>query len=156
MAKILFIARALLALSLVAASATLAQADSTVSAETKAELDAAQTELDEAFAASDATRIRAMMMPDHAAVLPYLPIESTIDEEIVSLGSINYAFTGQANRQLFALADDIVLITQEKFYDGTANGKPLPAKVLVSAIWIKQDGKWLQRYYQETDATVHD
>ncbi|MDA4847453.1 nuclear transport factor 2 family protein [Hoeflea poritis] len=155
MAKILFIARALLAAAMLLAAAAPGLAQSTVSAETKAELDAAQTELDKAFATSDPAMIRAMMMPDHVAVLPYLPIESSIDEEIVSLGSVNYAFTGQANRKMFALADDVVLITQEKFYDGTAHGKPLPAKVLVSAIWMKRDGKWLQRYYQETDATLH-
>ena len=156
MAKILFIARALLALSLLLAAVTLGHAQSTVSDETKAELNAAQTELDKAFADADTTQIRAMMMPNHVAVLPYLPIESSIDDELANLGAINYAFTGQKNRQMFALADDVVLITQEKFYDGTAYGKPMPAKVLVSAIWMKRDGKWLQRYYQETDATLHD
>ena len=153
MAKIVFIARTLLAACMLLAAAAPGLAESAVSAETEAELDAAQTELDKAFAAADPAKIRAMMMPDHVAVLPYLPIESDVDEEIVTLGSINYAFTGQENRQMFALADDVVLITQEKFYDGTAFGKPLPARVLVSAIWMRSDGKWRQRYYQETDAT---
>ncbi|MEM6464280.1 MAG: nuclear transport factor 2 family protein [Pseudomonadota bacterium] len=153
MANILFIARTLFAACFVFSAAAFAHAQSTVSPETEAELAAAQTELDKAFAAADTAKIRAMMMPDHVAVLPYLPIEADIDDEIASLSAVTYAFTGQENRQMFTLSDNVVLITQEKFYDGTFDGKPMPARVLVAAIWIKSDGKWLQRYYQETDAT---
>ncbi len=33
---------------------------------------------------------------------------------------------------------------------GTYKGKPLPAKVYVTEIWVKRDGRWLQCLYQET------
>jgi len=33
---------------------------------------------------------------------------------------------------------------------GRFQGKPLPPNLLVSAVWVKTDGKWLELHYQET------
>lgn len=114
----------------------------------------AQAQLDDAFAQGDPAAIRAMMTPDHVAVTPFNPTEADLDTQMANLAKADYAFTSLENQQTFQLADNVVLVTQEKLYDGTYDGRPLPSKVLVSAIWVEVDGNWLQRYYQETAVTA--
>lgn len=121
------------------------------SSETKNEIAAAQSQLDAAFASADPDEIRQMVTPDHLAVTPYYPGPTSIDGQIESLAITNFDFLGEENRQVFELSDTVVLITQEKLYTGSYDGVPLPPRVEVSAIWVEVDGRWLQRYYQETE-----
>ena len=48
------------------------------------------------------------------------------------------------------LGPDAALVTTEQSYRGTYKGNPLPGRVFVSEVWVRVDGKWLQKFYQET------
>jgi hypothetical protein len=45
-------------------------------------------------------------------------------------------------------------ITYENSFKGTFDGKELPKRVFVSEIWLKQKGKWLQQFYQDTPIAI--
>jgi len=51
-----------------------------------------------------------------------------------------------------ALAADSGLITYRMAETGTSHGKEFAAKVYVSALWLKRDGRWLCVFSQETAA----
>lgn len=121
-----------------------------VSPEIESEIAAAQSRLDTAFANADPDEIREMVTSDHVAVTPYYPGPTSIDGQIAALAGTEFDFLGEENRQIFELSDSVVLITQEKLYTGSRGGVPMPSRVAVAAIWVQIDGKWLQRYYQET------
>ena len=51
-----------------------------------------------------------------------------------------------------ALATDSGLIAYRMAETGTSHGKEFAAKVYVSALWLKRDGRWLCVFSQETAA----
>ena len=48
------------------------------------------------------------------------------------------------------LGPDAALVTGEQTYRGTFQGNPLPQRVFLSEVWVRVDGQWLQKFYQET------
>jgi hypothetical protein len=48
------------------------------------------------------------------------------------------------------LGTDTALVTYEESYSGTFEGEALPSRVFISQIWVKRDGAWRQRFFQET------
>lgn len=74
----------------------------------------------------------------------------TIAEQMESLEQYKARLFDVTDEQVVLLGDDAALVTFEKSYDGTFAGKPLPKRVFVSALWSKEDGRWLQAFYQET------
>ena len=126
------------------------------SAAIESEIAAAQTRLDDAFAKGDPTEIRSLVTPDHVAVTAFNPVEAPISDQIANLPKSDLSFQGDENRKVFQISENVVLVTQEKLYTGTFDGRPLPPRVLVSAIWVNEGGTWLQRYYQETAVTTQN
>lgn len=51
---------------------------------------------------------------------------------------------------LYRLGRDAVAVSYQAKQDATCDGKKLPPKVLATSIYIHQQGKWMQRHYQET------
>jgi len=48
------------------------------------------------------------------------------------------------------LGDGAALVNFENSLAGSWQGKPFPQRIYVTEIWLKRDGKWRQRLYQET------
>ena len=130
-----------------AAHAAVAVADD---AATVGEIKRAAKMLDEAYAKQDVALIKTMVTSDHQAATAYYGRLVTTAEQIATLDKYQARLFDVSPEEVDLLGNDAALVTFEKSYDGTFEGKPLPKRVFVSAVWEKKDGKWLQRLYQET------
>lgn len=110
----------------------------------------AQIKLDRAFATPDWATVDSLMTEDHAAVAPYLDGITDLQKAKADIVEADFTTRDIGVPAATLLSETVVMVTQEKLYDGTFNNHPLPPRVLFSAIWVNVDGKWLQRYYQET------
>ncbi len=138
---------AIAAIIVFAVSAPLAVADE---AQDIAAIGAAKSMLDAAFAGQDAAALKAMMTPDHVAVAFSYKGPQTLDEEIASLPALKIETYDSTEPRIKMLGSDAALVTQENSYRGTFKGNPLPQRVFSSEVWVRSDGKWLQKFYQET------
>jgi uncharacterized protein (TIGR02246 family) len=50
------------------------------------------------------------------------------------------------------LAPDVILLSYSAKQDGTCAGEALKSSIRSTAIYVRQNGQWLERYYQETPA----
>jgi ketosteroid isomerase-like protein len=123
------------------------QADDT---ETVTAVNASSNALDDAFAARDLAAIRALMTPDHISVTPYYDGPQTVDDQITSLGELDYGEIILEGPTVVLLADDVALRTFTADLDGSFKGEPLPARAFVNETLIKLDGKWIERFFQIT------
>lgn len=114
------------------------------------EIKAAKTTLDDAFARRDAATIEKMVTADHVATTTYYGRPFTTADELATLAEFDARYFDFTDLEVTMLAPDSAMITFENSYDGTFEGRPLPERVFVTEIWLKQDGQWLQRLYQET------
>ena len=48
------------------------------------------------------------------------------------------------------LGPDAAQATYEQSYRGTFKDNPLPGRVFISEIWVRDGGAWRQKFYQET------
>ena len=48
------------------------------------------------------------------------------------------------------LGSDAAAITFTAKNEGAFKGRPLPSPVFVTSLYVKRDGKWLERLYQTT------
>jgi len=56
------------------------------------------------------------------------------------------------NFKFVVLDKDSVLLTYTAMQDGVCNGKPIPANVRASVVYVKRGSKWLEALYMETPA----
>lgn len=110
----------------------------------------AQTRLDKAFADEDEAVLRSMMLPDHIAILPYADGPLSLKEQLAATSTSSYEFLGQSNQSFDVVSDTLVLVTSDKTYKGSYADHPMPPKVFSLSIWVKSDGAWMEKYYQET------
>jgi hypothetical protein len=115
-----------------------------------AAINAGMAALDDAFDTGDADKIRAMMTPDHRAVVFVYKGPQTMDEQIASLPDLDMEIYDAIPPTVTLLGPDAALVTSEQSYRGTFQGNPLPGRVFASEVWVRVDGKWLQKFYQET------
>jgi len=54
------------------------------------------------------------------------------------------------NFKFVTLDKDAVLMTYTAKQDGVCSGKPIPANVRASVVYVKRGGKWLEALYMET------
>lgn len=124
-------------------------------AETIADIKAAMMEVGKAYSDHDVATIKRMTTSDHFAVARQFRKPLTVTEQIDTLSGYKrepFDFTDMAVR---LLGDAAAFVTYENSYkEGDGNdGKPLPPRVFVSQVWLKQDGAWRQLSYQETPIT---
>ena len=110
----------------------------------------AQIRLDRAFVQQDSATIMAMVTPDQVAITPYLRKPVPIAGQIETLAEFKARLFDITPAVVDLIGEDAALLTFEKSYEGTFEGRPLPARVYVSSLWTKESGTWLQRLYQET------
>jgi uncharacterized protein (TIGR02246 family) len=121
----------------------------TARADDAAEVKAALTKLNAAFAADDADAVRGLMTADHVAVTPYAG-RQTLDEQIKALPDGKFTVYETGPMTVRPLADGVALVTYSLTQKGTFRGKAVPPKAYSSAVWVKRDGQWREAYYQET------
>jgi ketosteroid isomerase-like protein len=119
-------------------------------AKTIAAVNASSNALDDAFAARDVDKIRSLMTADHVTVTPYYDGPQSVDDQIASLPKLDYGETIIGETSVVLLAPDVALRTFVADLKGTFMGKPLPARAFVNETLIRQDGKWIERFFQIT------
>lgn len=139
---------AVLSLMIVAASG-LSEARG-ADAETIAAVNASSNALDQAFGDRDVAAIKALMTPDHVTVTPYYDGPQSVDDQIASLGELDYGQTIVGEPSVALLAPDVALRTFIADLKGSFKGKPLPARAFVNETLVKRDGKWIERFFQIT------
>ena len=122
-------------------------------AETIAAINASSNALDQAFADRDVASIKALMTPDHVTVTPYYDGPQSVDDQIASLGELDYGQTIVGEPSVALLAPDAALRTFIADLKGSFKGKPLPARAFVNETLVKRDGKWIERFFQITTLT---
>ncbi len=115
-----------------------------------AEIKAAMFKLNDAFAAQDVNTIESMVTPDHLGVSSYYGRPLDTEEQIATIGDFKAEYFDFTDPVVTVLGPNAAQITFENSFRGTFEDKPLPPRVFVSEIWLKQDGKWRQQLYQET------
>ena len=115
-----------------------------------AEIKAAMYKLNDAFAAQDVNTIESMVTADHLGVSSYYGRPLDTEEQIDTIGDFKAEYFDFTDPVVTVLGPNAAQITFENSFKGTFEDKPLPPRVFVSEIWLKQDGKWLQQLYQET------
>jgi ketosteroid isomerase-like protein len=114
------------------------------------EVEKALAELNEAFAKQDRDAIRRLMTDDHVAVTGYYAGPQTRDEQLKSLGDLKLTEYKVGKLKVAPLGKEAVLVTYPLSLKGTFRGKAVPARNFASAVWVRQGGRWLERFYQET------
>ncbi len=119
-------------------------------AETIAAVNAAAEALDKAFEQQDAKAIAALMTPDHVAVTPYYDGPQSTAEQIASLPDLAYAQENLDEPKVTLLGADAAIRTFSAELKGTYKGRPIPSPAFVTALMVRKDGKWLEKFYQVT------
>jgi hypothetical protein len=115
-----------------------------------AEVNQAAAALDQAFERQDAEAIKKLMTSDHVAVTPYYAGAQNVDEQIASLAELEFAQEIAGEAHVALLGDDAALRTFKAKQKGSFQGRPLPRHVFVTQLMVKQNGAWLERFYQVT------
>ncbi len=115
-----------------------------------ADLKAARAKLEAAFVNQDADTIRSLMTPDHIAATHVFGGAIGLDEQIAALADLKVTFADISEPQITMFGSEDAYVTYEESLHGTFRGEPLPDRVFASEVWVKMDGKWLEKVYQET------
>ncbi len=95
------------------------------------------------------------MTPDHVAIAPVYGGSATVEEQFALFPDFSYSAYRLSTEPSVAFLDPQTAITSYQVsLKGTFRGNPLPSPVFITEIWVKQDGKWLQRLYQETPTNI--
>ena len=117
---------------------------------TVAAINAASAALDDAFERQSAEDIKRMMTADHIAVTPYYETPQTVAQQLASLPELKYKQTNTGEAKVVVLGPDAGMRTFTARLDGTYRGKTIPADVFVTSIMVREDGQWLEKFYQVT------
>lgn len=113
-------------------------------------IDNAVGELDAAFEAQDAKAVKALMTADHLSVTPYYGAPQSVDEVLASLPDLEYEQTDLSGPKVVLLECDTAMRTLTAKVEGTFKGEPFSDKVFITSILVREDGKWLEQFYQVT------
>jgi hypothetical protein len=69
---------------------------------------------------------------------------------VTNVGGFRLTDYTMSDIHFLALSKDSGLVSYRMVESGTSHGHDFTAKVLVSSIWTKRDGKWLCTFSQET------
>ena len=114
------------------------------------ELKAARAALQTAFETQDADALLSLMTPDHIAATAVFGGVVTRDDQVALLTDLKVTFSDTTDPAITLIGTDGAYVTYEESLKGTFRGEPLPSRVFASEVWVKRDGKWLERAYQET------
>lgn len=113
-------------------------------------VDNAVGELDAAFEAQDAKAVKALMTADHISVTPYYGTPQSVDDVLASLTDLKYEQTDLSEPKVVLLECDLAMRTLTAKVEGTFKGESFSDKVFITSILVREDGKWLEQFYQVT------
>jgi hypothetical protein len=132
---------------LIALAACAARADDAQSIDA---INQAAVALDTAFEKDDVGAVKQLMTPDHIAVTPYYDGPQSVADQAASLPDLQYGQTIVGDVSVTMLGPDTALRSFTAELKGSLKGRPLPPRVFVGEVWVKQDGAWVERFYQVT------
>ena len=106
--------------------------------------------LNEAFEKGDTQALNNLMTDDKLAITPYYDGPQNKEQQINSLADFKFTGFSPGKRTTTKVSKDVLLITYPLTQTGTFKGRPLPARVHVSSLWVNRDGTWKEALYQET------
>lgn len=115
-----------------------------------------RTALGKAYETGNADAIRGLMTPDQRSVTFVYDGPQTVDEQVATMKDLKVEVYDAIPPTVEMLGPDAALVTTEQSYRGTYKGNPLPGRVFVSEVWVRDDGTWLQKFYQETIIEVEE
>ncbi|MCP4381581.1 MAG: nuclear transport factor 2 family protein [Hyphomicrobiales bacterium] len=118
--------------------------------ETVAAVRAAAEALDRAFEDQDPDAILSLVTEDHVAVTPYYRAPYTNEQSLSTLSELDFTITASDPVAITVLDPNSAIVVQTKTYDGTYREAPIPSHVYATGLWVKRDGNWLEKHYQET------
>ena len=119
-------------------------------AETIAAINKAASALDQAFEKDDVGSVKSLMTSDHVAVTPYYDGPQSVADQAASLPDLKYGQTILGDVSVAMLGSDAALRSFSAELKGSFKGRPLPNRVFVSSVWVKQDDAWVEKFYQVT------
>jgi ketosteroid isomerase-like protein len=119
-------------------------------AEPAKDVEKALRALNDAFKNSDLAAIGRLMTDNHVAVTPYYGGPLSKAEQLKVQPDFKLTEYGMGDVKITFLSKDVALVSYPLTLKGTFKGKAVPTKNFASAIWVQQDGKWREAYYQET------
>ncbi|MEM7193045.1 MAG: nuclear transport factor 2 family protein [Pseudomonadota bacterium] len=108
------------------------------------------SQLDEAFETGDADTIKKYMTPDHVSVTPMAAGPQSFEDLIATLPDLKMKQTNLSEPTVVFLGPETAMRTVTAKLEGAFKGKAFDTKVFATAILVKKDGKWLERFYQAT------
>jgi len=119
-------------------------------AESIAEVKAAVAAIEQAFADQDLPTIERMFTSDHISIATRYGGPVLLPEQFATVDRLKRTTFDVTPYHVRMIGDDAAMVTYEQSYDGTYDGEPLPPRVVVSQIWLMEEGAWKQLLYQET------
>lgn len=139
---------ALCVAALLTMAASTARADDATTADA---VKAVFNALNDAFARNDSDAVKLKMTADHVAVTAYYGAPLSVAEQIASLPDFaNFNETPLSKVTVTPLGSDAAAITFTAKDEGTFKGQPLPSPVYVTALYVRHNGQWLEKFYQTT------
>jgi len=121
-----------------------------------AAIEAQRSALGKAYEDGNGDAVRALLTPDQRSVAFVYDGPLTVDEQMAVLKDLDVEVYDMIPPTVEMLGADTALVTYEQSYRGTFKGNPLPGRVFIGEVWVKVDGKWLQKFYQETIIEVEN
>lgn len=140
-----------IAASTVAVLALLAMPAIPALADEMADLRAARAALEKAFVDQDADAILSLMTPDHIAVTPTFGRVVDRESQAAAVSDLKVTFHDISEPQITIFGGEGAYVSYEETLKGSFRGEPLPGRVFATELWVKSDGKWLEKAYQETE-----
>ena len=106
--------------------------------------------LNDAFEKGDSASVKKLMTDDHIAVTPYYGGPVKRAEQLSSLPHLKLTEYTAGAVQVHLLGRDIALVSYPLTMKGTFRGQDVPRRSFASAVWVRREGRWLERFYQET------
>ena len=120
-----------------------------IRADTADEVKGAVRDIQAAFNKGDVNTLKGLMTEDHVSILTYARISSAA-ELLKGLGDFKFSKYEISELKVKTLTKDVALESHQATIKGTYKGKKVPSPVIVTTVWVKREGKWLQTLYQET------
>ena len=118
--------------------------------DTPKEIDQAMRALNDAFTKQDAAAIGKLVTENHQAITSYYGGLQSKEVQMKTLPDLKMSEYKFSDVKITMLAKDSAVVTYALTLKGTDKGKELPSRNMASAVWVLQNGKWLEAFYQET------
>jgi ketosteroid isomerase-like protein len=119
-------------------------------ADAVAGIKAAFDNLKSAFLRQDGATVKAIMTEDGILAMPFYRAALSANEVASTLSELKVRNHDSHDLKVTMLGPDTGVITLYTSFDGTYKDTPLPPWVFASGLWVKQDGAWRLKLYQET------